>query len=112
MIFCGCTVLIGVLASAWITKSILTESGFMATEKVSPLRLEKHVRMIAETFFPRDSFHTENLLRAADYIRSEFHWAQGNVSDQCYEIGQKTYCNIIARFGPDTEERVVVGATL
>jgi hypothetical protein len=110
MIFSGCTVLIGVLAWAWITKSIPTESGSMATKNVSPLRLEKHVRMLAETFFPRDASHPENLLRAADYIRSEFHRAQGNVSDQCYEIRQKTYCNIIARFGPDTEERLVVGA--
>lgn len=66
--------------------------------------------MLAETFFPRDASHPENLLRAADYIRGEFRRAQGKVSDQCYEIRQRTYCNIIGRFGPDTKERVVVGA--
>jgi hypothetical protein len=109
-IFCGCAMLIAVLAWTRITNPIPKASGPMATEKVSPLRLEKHVRMLAETFFPRDASHPENLLQAADYIRSEFHRAQGNVSDQCYEIRQQTYCNIIARFGPETEERVVVGA--
>ena len=109
-IFCGCAVLLAVLVWSRITSPIAKTSGPMATEKVSPLRLEKHVRVLAGNFLPRDAFHPENLLRAADYIRSEFNRAQGNVSDQCYEIRQKTYCNIIARFGPDTEERIVVGA--
>ena len=99
-----------VLGWAWITNPIPKASGSMATENASPLRLEKHVRMLAETFFPRDAFHPDNLLRAADYIRGEFRRAQGRVSDQCYEVRRRTYCNIIARFGPETEERVVVGA--
>jgi Zn-dependent M28 family amino/carboxypeptidase len=108
--FCGCAVLIAVLAWTCITNPIPGTSGSMAPKKVHPLRLEKHVRMLAETFFPRDASHPENLLRAADYIRSEFRQAQGNVSDQCFEIGQRMYCNIIARFGPETAERLVVGA--
>jgi hypothetical protein len=109
-IFCGSAVLIAFVTWSLIINPITETSGPMATVKVSPLRLETHVRMLTETFFPRDAYHPENLLRAADYIRSEFHRARGNVSDQCYEIRQKTYCNIIARFGPDTEERIVVGA--
>ena len=109
-IFCICAVLIAVSAWTWVTNPIPKTPVSMATKEVSPLRLEKHVRMLVETVFPRDASHPENLLRAADYIRGEFRLAQGNVSDQCYEVRQRTYCNIIARFGPNTEERVVVGA--
>jgi hypothetical protein len=109
-IFCACAVLVGALAWTWITNPMLADSGSMAIDSVSSERLEKHVRMLAETFFPRDASHPENLLRAADYIRAEFRQAKGKVSDQCYELRQKTYCNIIARFGPDTDERVVIGA--
>src|SRR3954453_11536101 len=57
-IFCGCAVLIAVLAWILITNPIAKTSGPMATEKVSPLRLERHVRMLAETFFPRDAYHS------------------------------------------------------
>lgn len=66
--------------------------------------------MLAENFFPRDESHPENLDRAASYIRNEFRQASGNVSDQCYRIGKRKFCNIIANFGPDTRERVVIGA--
>ncbi len=66
--------------------------------------------MLAEVFFPRDEAHTENLNRTASYIRNEFEQAQGEVLDQCYEVRRKRYCNVIARFGPDTPERIVVGA--
>jgi len=66
--------------------------------------------MLAETFFPRDETHIENLNRTANYLRKEFQQAKGDVFDQCYDVRQKTYCNVIARFGPDTKERIVVGA--
>jgi hypothetical protein len=77
---------------------------------IDPARLEKHVRRLAESFIPRDERHPENLDRAAAYIRGEFEQAQGVVSDQAYQAGGQTYRNVIARFGPETPERIVVGA--
>jgi Zn-dependent M28 family amino/carboxypeptidase len=61
-------------------------------------------------FFPRDAGHPENLDRVAAYIRQEFEQAQGRVAEQPYEANDRTYRNVIARFGPDTKERIVVGA--
>jgi hypothetical protein len=81
-----------------------------AAAGVDPARLEAHVRALAETFVPRDAAHPENLDRAAAYIRRELAAAGGRVEDQPFQAGGATYRNVIARFGPGTRERVVVGA--
>src|SRR5205085_12167682 len=90
--------------------------------------LERHVRMLSETFHPRDCTHPDNLDRAAAYIRQEFVQARGSVSEQAFTIPgnfrfppgfpedpfgkcrNHSYRNIIATFGPATEERIIVGA--
>jgi Zn-dependent M28 family amino/carboxypeptidase len=82
----------------------------MINVTVSPDRLHTHVRMLAETFCPRNYTHTENLDRTAVYVRNEFEQARGMVSEQLFEMEGKTYRNVIATFGPDTGERIVVGA--
>jgi hypothetical protein len=78
--------------------------------EISTSRLEAHVRMLSETFVPRDERHTENLDRVAAYIQQEFNKAGGTVSEQPFEVKGKTYKNVIALFGPETKERIVVGA--
>src|SRR5713226_655502 len=77
---------------------------------VSQDRLHTHVSMLAETFFPRNYTHPENLDRTAEYVRNEFEQARGIVSEQPYEMEGNTYRNVIATFGPATSERIVVGA--
>lgn len=81
-----------------------------AEPAVSPARLEAHVRALSREFLPRDFAHPENLDGAAEYIRSEFERARATVSDQPYQADGTTYRNLIASFGPDTPERIVVGA--
>lgn len=77
---------------------------------VDPARLEAHVRKLAETFVPRDEAHPENLDRAAGYVREELQSAGGRVEDQPFQVRGTTYRNVIASFGPETRERIVVGA--
>jgi Zn-dependent M28 family amino/carboxypeptidase len=78
--------------------------------EVSPARLEAHVRALSERFAPRDHRHPENLDRAAAYVGEEFDQAGGAVAFQSFPAGGATYRNVIASFGPDTPERIVVGA--
>ncbi|HYG63754.1 MAG TPA: M28 family peptidase [Thermoanaerobaculia bacterium] len=73
-------------------------------------RLAVHVQTLAERLAPRDAYHAENLDRVAAYIREELERAKGTVSEQPFEVGGTTYRNVIAHFGPETEERIVVGA--
>lgn len=108
-------ILLGVLglllaAWAWMTQPVLSSGMMKDTIPVEPQRLEAHVRTLAEAFFPRDAAHPENLDRAAAYIRQVFAQAGGRVSDQPYTVGGHTYRNVVARFGPDTKDRIVVGA--
>ena len=77
---------------------------------VEPARLEAHVRTLCETLSPRDEAHPENLDRVAAYIKKEFEQAKGTVSEQIFEVDGRSYRNVIASFGPETHERIVVGA--
>jgi Zn-dependent M28 family amino/carboxypeptidase len=95
---------------AWVTQPLLPNTEVNRTVSVEPARLETHVRMLSEIFFPRDEKHPENLDRVAAYIRQEFARAKGKVVEQLYTAKGETYRNVIALFGPDTVERIVVGA--
>jgi Zn-dependent M28 family amino/carboxypeptidase len=77
---------------------------------VDPHRLESHVRMLSETLAPRDAGHPDNLDRVAAYIGKAFAEAGGRVAEQPYRVGRSEYRNVIARFGPDAKERIVIGA--
>ncbi len=78
--------------------------------KVDPERLKAHVRTLSETFGPRDHRHPENLERTADYVAGALTRAGGRVSSEPYTVGGASYRNVIATFGPDSEERLVIGA--
>jgi Zn-dependent M28 family amino/carboxypeptidase len=78
--------------------------------QVDPERLKAHVRALSETFHPRDFRHPENLERAAAYIAEHLAKAGGQVESQPYRVEGRSYRNVIARFGPETAERIVIGA--
>jgi hypothetical protein len=73
-------------------------------------RLEAHVRMLSESLAPRDAAHPTQLERVAAYVQEEFVRAQAAVVDQPFHVDGIPYRNIIARYGPETPECVVVGA--
>lgn len=77
---------------------------------VDPQRLKGHVSMLAQTLAPRDHSHPRNLDRVAAYVQREFEMAGGVVSQQPFQVRGMTYRNVRAFFGPDTRERVVIGA--
>lgn len=83
-------------------------------------RLEKDVRAFSERFIPRDSEHPENLDRAAAYIKAELKAAGGAVTEQVFsfeewnprnkKVKRGPFRNVVAVFGPETAERIVIGA--
>jgi Zn-dependent M28 family amino/carboxypeptidase len=54
--------------------------------------------------------HIENLDRVAAYIKEELSQTTPHVSEQAYRVQGKTYRNVAAHFGPESEERIIVGA--
>ena len=94
----------------WLTQPLLSRAQPNPVRTVDPARLEAHVRKLAVELSPRDITHLENLDRAAVYIAGELTQAGGSVSEQGYRVENQSYRNVIARFGPDTPERIVVGA--
>ncbi len=82
--------------------------------QASPERLEKHVRILSETFAPRSFAHFKNLNGAADYIRDEFTNLNsgGIIEDQVYDTDGQRYRNIslFLNSGSSNDPRIVVGA--
>ncbi len=77
---------------------------------IQPQRLRADVEKLAKTLQPRDFEHPEGLDRAALYVAEELRLAGGRVSEQPFEVQGRTYRNVIALFGPESAERLVVGA--
>jgi Zn-dependent M28 family amino/carboxypeptidase len=76
---------------------------------IDPALLRAHVHALTSDFHPRSHEHPENLDRAAAYIRAEL-GKHARVEEQTFVVSGSTYRNVIATLGPDTKERVVVGA--
>jgi Peptidase family M28 len=104
------TVLLIVALCLYVTQPLIGSANISASLSVDPKRLETHVRTLSESFTPRDESHPENLDRCAAYIRREFENANARVSEQPFTVAGKTYRNVIAHFGPETREMIVVGA--
>jgi hypothetical protein len=103
-------VLLIVALCLYVTQPLIRGANISAPISVDPTNLETHVRTLSQSFVPRDESHPENLDRCAAYIRREFERANARVSEQPFTIDGKTYRNVIANFGPETKEMVVVGA--
>jgi Zn-dependent M28 family amino/carboxypeptidase len=78
--------------------------------ELDPAALRAHVVKLAVDFAPRDYRRIWNLNKSADYISEQFSAVGAIVSEQTFEVKGQLYRNIIARFGPETDSRIVVGA--
>lgn len=96
---------------------LLARPGFYSSEtskssipKINPDDLKKHVIMLSENFSPRSYKHFENLNKAADYITNSFRKSGAKLSKQLIEVSGTQYRNIVAEYGPESREIIVVGA--
>src|SRR6185369_9998410 len=94
----------------WVTQPLLSRANPGSAGTVDPSRLEAHVRKLSIELGPRDLDHIENLDRVAAYIKDELNQTSGYVSEQAYRVQGQTYRNVVAQFGPESEERIIVGA--
>jgi Zn-dependent M28 family amino/carboxypeptidase len=81
-----------------------------STAQVDPNGLQAHVITLSETFALRTYTNKQNLNNTADYIASQFDGAGGQLSEQAFVVNGNQYRNVIAAFGPESSDRIVVGA--
>jgi Zn-dependent M28 family amino/carboxypeptidase len=96
--------------SLWMTQPVFRIPERLDAPAAEPTRLEETVRELVERFHPRDFGHPENLSLAARYIGDRLRRTGAAVSEQTFEAAGASYSNVVAAFGPDTREVVVVGA--
>lgn len=77
-------------------------------EKSAAKNLRAHVEHLAQMDPPRTG--PVGLKIAADYIAAAFQPHSPKVSRQVFTVDGQDYQNIIAHFGPETAEKIVVGA--
>jgi Zn-dependent M28 family amino/carboxypeptidase len=99
-----------IVAWFWMTQPLLSRATPNSERTVDPSRLETHVRKLSIEMGPRDEKHPENLDQVAAYIKNELSQTAASVSEQVYRVRGKSYRNVIAHFGPETDERIIVGA--
>jgi hypothetical protein len=78
--------------------------------EADPARLEATVRSLSELHPGRGRDHPEQLDRVARDLERALEQAGGRVSEQPFTLGPQTFRNVSAIFGPETKERLVVGA--
>ncbi len=95
----------------FISRPTLVSSVEDQTEEfLNAASLKEHVIYFSETSVPRSSSNIESLNKASDYIKSQLEVFSKDVIFQEYEVDDHKYRNVIARFGPETDDITIVGA--
>ncbi|MGZ3450928.1 MAG: M28 family peptidase [Polyangiales bacterium] len=81
----------------------------VALPTIDPALLSSHVHTLTTELHPRSHAQPAKLDAAAAFIRAEL-GKHGRVEEQTFVVAGNTYRNVIASVGPETNERVVVGA--
>jgi Zn-dependent M28 family amino/carboxypeptidase len=78
--------------------------------KADARRLKEYVTTLSGELSPRDAGHPDNLDRVAFFIQEKFGEYSNHVEEQPFSADYFTVRNISALFGPETGERIVIGA--
>jgi Zn-dependent M28 family amino/carboxypeptidase len=92
----------------FVAQPILFRPARRVVPAIDEEHLRTHVVALSERFSPRN--RAENLQQASSYIADELSAAGGQMSQQTFEVEGRKYRNVIATFGPASQERIVVGA--
>ncbi|MBX7113706.1 MAG: M28 family peptidase [Myxococcaceae bacterium] len=109
----GAVVTLGLLVLAlvaWVVQPMTGKERFGPPVAIDAHQLEAHVRKLSQGFHPRGYQQPENLDRAAAYIAEQFKQYGLQPTEQTWDVGGKTYRNVVARVGKASPGLVVLGA--
>jgi Zn-dependent M28 family amino/carboxypeptidase len=73
-------------------------------------RMKQDMTVLTKTALPRNYKNTDQLNEAATYIHNEWLPYADTVFFQPFMVGERQYTNVIASFGTQFDERIIVGA--
>jgi len=88
----------------------LTSGSYKPDHIVSPDILAQHTRILSEQLIPRNSDNPKKLLTVAKYIEKNLSHSSSNVSLRYFDVKDRNYANVIARYGPESNEVIIIGA--
>jgi Zn-dependent M28 family amino/carboxypeptidase len=95
------------LARPGVTHKVPAKS---PTQTVDVTALKRHTLVLSTEMVPRSYRHAVNLNKVANYIAQSLSSSGGRVTEQVYEVNGAEYKNVVAEFGPEGGEIIVVGA--
>ena len=101
---------VGAIAVWMVVQPTWTRAGSSAAQPTLPAALRDHVQRLAVDFSPRVHTNLTQLNNASAYIEAQLRNATADVSVQRYTVTGRNFQNLIAQFGPDTDDVIVVGA--
>lgn len=110
IIFIGIVLFVFFLLWVQVTQPIYQFADKKDLPTADAEKLRNHVRTISKGYFPRDYRSPETLGRLAEYIQQVFVKANGRTQLQTFVVDGKPYHNVIASYGPEEGERIIVGA--
>lgn len=94
-----------------VTNPLIFPSGLIKMAiPVNTEQLIEDVRVLTSLQPARSCYHISSLNKAAVYIEEQFKALDCRVNIQSYKADNIEYKNVIASFGPENGERVIVGA--
>lgn len=97
-------------AGALITAQPAFTTAGKDSGQTRPEDMQRHVAFLTNHDLHRSFPRVSDLDIAADYIKQQFQSAGARTSEQAFQVDERTYRNVIASFGPEDGERIVVGA--
>ncbi|MCI0670119.1 MAG: M28 family peptidase [Myxococcaceae bacterium] len=101
---------VGTVWTVWTVKQPLSAEPGCTPGPVTAERLRVDVRTLSEELVPRDAAHPEGMARAADFVAMRLRETGGRVREEELRVHGARYRNVVATFGPESGQRVVVGA--
>jgi Zn-dependent M28 family amino/carboxypeptidase len=98
------------LVTAWVLQPTFRRSQGQLWVRGDPVRLRQDVAALTSIPGGRSYLNGTGLATAAAYIRTSFAESGARVTEQVYYVGTASYTNVIASFGPETGDRIIVGA--
>lgn len=94
----------------WITQPMIAQGDPLPAPAANTARLRMTVEHLAGPLAKRNPENVDVLNQAAEFIHAGFASAHGRATLQRYEVDEETYSNVIARFGPEAGDPIIIGA--